>query len=212
MELGEGGGCDPWSYTLFTRSSPLSPNQREVANVVLPSTNLHVRILVFIWAGPRDHSPSRAGFIPIGMCQTVTRRLRPGLACILIPLLTHPRLAWRKILSFSSLDNQKYARQASYASTRVRQCDCPSTYSTCHKLIFLSWFHHFQRCDYAQLSILTNRRIFSFFFTTTLYEAFLAIRHLRQMETTVRPGSILHRSSFLFHRLGAGEIFCVVWS
>jgi hypothetical protein len=140
----------------------LSPNQREVANVVLSSTNLHVRILVFIWAGPRDHS--RAGFSPIGMCQTVTRRLRPGRACIPIPLLAHPRLAWRKILSFSSLDDQKYAWQASHANTRVRQCDYLSTYSTGHKLIFLCWFHRFQRYDYAQSSILTNRQLISLFY------------------------------------------------
>ena len=65
----------------------------------------------------------------------------------------------------SSLDNQKYARQASYADTRVRQCDCPSTCSTGHKLIFLCWFHRFQRCDYVQSSILTNRRIVSFYYS-----------------------------------------------
>jgi hypothetical protein len=54
----------------------LSPNHREVANVVVLPSNLHVRFdLVFIWAGPRDHS--LAGFIPTGMCQNSNTSFTP---------------------------------------------------------------------------------------------------------------------------------------
>jgi hypothetical protein len=87
----------------------------------------------------------------------------------------------------------KYAQQSSHANTSVRQCDCPYLIQIDIPLLIPS-LSAIRLC--TRSSILTN-------ITTTLFEAFLTIRHLRQMETAVRPGSYptWQQSSFCSVRL-----------
>ena len=145
----------------------------------------------------------------------MTRRLRPGRACTPtpIPLLTRPcpPAAGHNILSFSPLYEVR-------KTGKPRKCGCP--------LVRLSEYLHYQSEIDLPLLFPSPSAIrlctaiypyqqavsFFFFFTTTFFEVFLTIRRFcAKGKPQFDQVAILHRSSFLFRRLG-GSISCVVLS
>lgn len=158
------------SHTIFTGSSPLSPiTRRLLASSFRPHACSFV--LVFIWAGPRPRDHSRAGFIPIGMCQTMTRRLRPGRACIphpnSPPNSTTPCISQDRIISV--LGWRTHDGQAT-------QYECPPV-----RLPEIITLQVTNRCSSVDSDIYLYQQAVRFFFfhTTTLFEVFFTIRRFR---------------------------------
>jgi hypothetical protein len=80
---------------------------------------LYIRSLLSLLGGVRGYS-SLAGFIPIGMGQVVTHRLRLDNheSPTPIPLFTQPRLAGHDTLPFSCLGKSGKPR------TKIEDCAC----------------------------------------------------------------------------------------
>jgi hypothetical protein len=84
---------------------------------------IRIFLLLSLLVGSEIALESRRSFIPIGMGQMITRRLRPARACspTPIPLLSQPRLQDTSFYLCSG--GMFYSSQVSRPKTGVRQCD-----------------------------------------------------------------------------------------
>ncbi len=100
---------------------------------------------------------------PSAWARRITRRLRPGRACVThskFPLLVLPRLAGHESLSCLPLAEVRTAAgEPGKKKTSIRWCDCPRNFYQVTNQFLLCWlFHRSQRYEIVQSFVVLNQR------------------------------------------------------